>query len=484
MKKRTRFMVAILCIALLLTLPACAQKEETPSVSAQEEALQRYQQTCAIVAQVPDLTVEVEYALSRIVGGETYSEKMTEIATYRGLGTADAVACVKQQVAFGPYETQYAEYYKNGMAWCKTEDSAFRGKMELQDFLNRHIPAILVDASLYAGVDVDKLFGNTAITFSQPEKLESWATDYAGAVLVSATGTVVLDKDGNLTKSTYTAEFTCDKIAYSLQVAASVKPEVAESLDTDLADLPAKCPALTYFDAPRKILQVVGDVYTAQAMSAAYTESVYSAAFSRSRSQTSSFDTYGAGEDFMAQSSYEVINTDYSNTPVTNSEVVIFRSGNCTSSLNGAEPTVREGITAEAMRTYCEDAVLAALFTPNHLKNAELTEEKNQLRIEFTGNTAFGDNLCSSIYSIFNANLDTYAESYTTPTASGYLCIDKATGLPTALGVKLERVHVAGEISYPLTYQLDQTMQFSAAQAYENITGEPEPTPTEPATNP
>lgn len=487
MKKRTRFMVAILCMALLLTLAACTKKEETPSVSAEEEALSRYQQTCAIIAQVPDLTVEVEYALSRIVGGETYSEKMTEIATYRGLGTADAVASAKQQVAFGPYETQYAEYYKNGMAYCKTEDSTFRAEMDLQQFQSRRIPAILVDASLYGAVEVDKLFGNTAITFSQPKKLESWATDYSGAVLVSATGTVVLDKEGNLTKSTYAAEFTCGKITYNLQVTASVKPETAEDLDADLAGLSAKCPALTYFDAPRKILQVVGDVYTAQALSAEYTESVYSAAFSRSRSQTSSFDTYGTDAGFMAQSRYEVINTDYSNTPVTNSEVVIFRGGLCTSSLNGAEPTMREGITAETMRTYCEDAVLAALFTPNHLKNAKLTEKKDQLRIDFAGNTAFGDNLCSSIYSIFNANLDTYAESYTTPTAGGYLCIDKTTGLPTALGITLERVHVAGEISYSLTYQLDQTMQLSSPEAYENITGEPLPsetTPTEPATKP
>ena len=84
----------------------------------------------------------------------------------------------------------------------------------------------------------------------------------------------------------------------------------------------------------------------------------------------------------------------------------------------------------------------------------------------------------SSIYSIFNANLDTYAESYTTPTAGGYLYIDKESGLPVALGIELERVHVSGEVSYPLTYELDQTMQLSSGDAYENITGEPLPEPT------
>ena len=249
-------------------------------------------------------------------------------------------------------------------------------------------------------------------------------------------------------------------------------------MDEDLSTLPKKCPQLSYFDAPRKILQVVGDVYTAQAMSAKYTETVDSVAFARKRSQTSYFDIYGAGKDFMAQSSYEVINTDYSNTPVTNSEVVIFRNNVCTSSLNDADPTIREGITGETMRRFCEDAVLAALFTPNHLEDAKLTKKKDELRIDFTGNTAFSDNLCSSIYSIFNANLDNYAESFTTPIAEGYLCIDKASGLPTALGIQLERVHIAGDVPYSLTYQLDQSMQLSSTKAYENITGEPM---TEPA---
>ena len=475
MKQRTRFMGAILCIALLLT--ACG-KNDTPAISPEEEALQRYKQACENVSQAPDITLEVDYTLSRTVGGEVYTEKMTEMESFRGLHTKDAVASVKQQVTFGSYETQYAEFYRNGTAYCKTDDTTFCAEMDMEQFRSRLVPTVLLSASIYGTVKVDKVFNNTVISFSAPTKLEKWATDYSAAELLSATGTAVLDKDGNLSKSTYIAEFTCEKTKYELQVSVGVKRETAENLDEDLSTLPKKCPQLSYFDAPRKILQVVGDVYTAQAMSAKYTETVDSVAFARKRSQTSYFDIYGAGKDFMAQSSYEVINTDYSNTPVTNSEVVIFRNNVCTSSLNDADPTIREGITGETMRRFCEDAVLAALFTPNHLENAKLTKKKDELRIDFTGNTAFSDNLCSSIYSIFNANLDNYAESFTTPIAEGYLCIDKASGLPTALGIQLERVHIAGDVPYSLTYQLDQSMQLSSAKAYENITGEPM---TEPA---
>ena len=480
MKQRTKFVVAILCIALLLSMVACGKTNDAPTISAEESALQRYRQAVEALAQAPDLTVEAEYACDRIVGGETYTEKMTETSTYRGLGTDSAAASVKQQVAFGPYETQYSRFYRKGIAYCKTEDSTFKTEMKIQEFIGYQTPAILIDAALYNAVKVDKILDSSVITFAEPTALESWATDVSGAKLVSASGTVTLDEGGNIVKSTYVAEFTCGKTTYSLQVSASVKLEAAQTLDDDLSALPKKCPAISYFDAPRKILQVVGDVYTAKAMTAKYTESVYSAAFARSRSQTSTFDIYGVGETFMAKSSYEVVNTDYSNTPVTNSEVVTYRDSICTSVLNGGDPTVREGITEDTMRRFCEDAVLAALFTPNHLKDATVSEKKGQLRIKFTGNTDFADYVCSNIYAIFNANLDTYAESSTPPAAGGYLYINRETGLPVALGINLERQHVSGDVAYALTYELEQTMQLSSTKAYKNITGEKEPTPTQP----
>ena len=344
--------------------------------------------------------------------------------------------------------------------------------MEFAEFQDRQIPAILIDAALYGAVEVSEEDDELQLSFTQPTKLESWASDHDGAILISASGTVVLDEDGALRRSTYEAQYTCGTTTYDLQVKAKVKLEAAQTLEADVSALPSKCTALTYFGAPRKILQVVGDVYTAQALSAKYTESVYSAAFSRSRKQISSFDIWGTGTEFKAQTSYEVTNTDYTNTPVTNTETAVFIDGVCTSTVNGTTEIPREGITAETMRTFCEDAVLAALITPNHLKNAKLTEKDGQLRIDFTGNAAFSDDLCSSIYSIFNANLDTYAESYTTPTAGGYLCIDKDSGLPTALGITLKRVHVKGEISYPLTYKLDQTMQLASQTALQNIIGD------------
>jgi hypothetical protein len=471
MKLRTVFMVAILCVAMLFTATACKKTEQLSPEQIRADALAHYERYCETVKNDSNLTIEVAYNRSRIVGDERYTEQVAETIAYCGLGTEDAAAVVKQQVAFGPYEMQYAEYYFKDTAYCTVEDATFRTSMEFQQFQSRHIPAILIDTSLYGTVEAVKSGDDTIVTFSGPQALEHWATDYDGAALLGATGTITVDKDGNVRNCAYSAQYTCGAVTYELQVSTSVKPEKAQGMEEALSNLPTACPLLSYFDAPRIIEQVKGDVYTAQALSAEYTESVYSEAFDRSRSRNCAFDTCGVDGDFMARCSYKVTNVDYTNTPLTNSEIVVFRDGICTSSVNGAAASVREGIMAETIRQQCKTEVLEALFAQNHLKNAKLTEDKGILRIDFAGNTDFANSVCANIYSVLNANLDAYTDSYTTPVASGYLCIDKATLLPTALGVKLERIHVAGEISYRLTFQLDQTMQLSSTDAYGNITG-------------
>ena len=168
MKQRTRFMGAILCIALLLT--ACG-KNDTPAISPEEEALQRYKQACENVSQAPDITLEVDYTLSRTVGGEVYTEKMTEMESFRGLHTKDAVASVKQQVTFGSYETQYAEFYRNGTAYCKTDDAAFCAEMDMEQFRSRLVPTVLLSASIYGAVKVDRFLTTLLFRFL---RLQSW----------------------------------------------------------------------------------------------------------------------------------------------------------------------------------------------------------------------------------------------------------------------------------------------------------------------
>lgn len=482
MKLRTGIRLLLLCLMLFLVLSGCADEtppETTPPATEPVVELtlqERYTLSCDNLYKVPDLTATVTYTKTRQVNGETYSEKMTSIMSCRDVGTSQVASSVKQDVTFGTYSTKYAEYFKAGRAYCAVSGSYFQNKnMTWKDFTARQLPLGLLNADLYNSVTVEEAQTQMKLLFTGASRLESWACADEDAVLLSASGTALMDAEGNLLQTTYTAQYTLDETVYQVNVTSNISEGAVATLDADLSAIAADCPAIDYFDAPRKILQVVGDVYTSRSMTVKYTENLYSAAYARRRSQTSTFDTYGFGENFMARSMYEVSLLDYSNTAEVNSEVVTFLDGSCVSEINGAEGVLRPNITAQQMREYCEDSILAALFTPNHILNAEVSDNGEFLSIRFTGNEAFADKLCNSIYSMFGANLDHYAESFTTPTASGYLCISKRTGLPTALGISLSRIHVIDGVSCALNYQLDQMMQLSSATSYETITGSPLP---------
>ena len=483
MKRRAGIRLLSLCLMLCLTLSACGDKTpaetEPPATEPVIELTvqEKYMKAREDLYAVPELTATVDFTKTRQVNGETYSEKMTSVMSCKDVGTSQVAASVKQNVTFGNYETEYAEYFKTGSVYCAVSGSYFQAKnMTWRDFSARQLPLGLLDAANYAFITTEEMEnGQIRYSFTEPKVLESWACTEEDAVLVTASGTAIMDAEGNLLQSTYQAQYTIDEVPYQLEVTSVITKEVVDTLDADLNAIVTNCPAITCFDAPRMLLQVVGDVYTSQAMSVKYTESLYSAAYARRRSQTSTFDTYGSGASFIARSMYEVSLLDYSNTADVNSEVVTFLNGSCTSSINGAEAVVRPNITAQQMREYCEDSILAALFTPNYLLNAEITENDEFICIRFTGNDAFAEAMCTSIYNMFGANLDHYAESFTTPTAGGYLCINKHTGLPTAMGIELSRIHVIGGVSCALNYQLDQTMQLSSATAYEAITGNPLP---------
>ena len=482
MKLRTGIRLLLLCLMLFLVLSGCGDEtppETTPPATEPVVELtlqERYTLSCDNLYKVPDLTATVTYTKTRQVNGETYSEKMTSIMSCRDVGTSQVASSVKQDVTFGTYSTEYAEYFKAGRAYCAVSGSYFQNKnMTWKDFTARQLPLGLLNADLYNSVTVEEAETQMKLLFTGASRLESWVCTEEDAVLLSASGTALMDAEGNLLQTTYTAQYSLDETVYQVNVTSNISEGAVATLDTDLSAITADCPAIDYFDAPRKILQVVGDVYTSQSMTVKYTENLYSAAYARRRSQTSTFDTYGSGANFMARSMYEVSLLDYSNTANVNSEVVTFLDGSCVSSINGAEGVLRPNITAQQMREYCEDSILAALFTPNHILNAEVSDNGEFLSIRFTGNEAFAEKLCNSIYSMFGANLDHYAESFTTPTASGYLCISKRTGLPTALGISLSRIHVIDGVSCALNYQLDQMMQLSSATSYETITGSPLP---------
>ena len=69
--------------------------------------------------------------------------------------------------------------------------------------------------------------------------------------------------------------------------------------------------------------------------------------------------------------------------------------------------------------------------------------------------------MMENISQFLQVDLDEKATEKKTVAAGGYLVIDRETGLPTAMGLNMERQHTIDGITYTLTYSLDQTMALS-----------------------
>lgn len=480
MKIWTRFLALTLCVCLLSGLIGCGK--ESPQISVPEteplsdgDVRALYASARQPVDAAANLSMNTQYSQSRCVGAETYTERISATAAYSGLRTGSMEALIREDLTIGTYEAQCTQSYMDGAAYCQVSGCGFTASMSADEFLADQIPAVLLDATLYGSLSCETTEEGTVITFAEASSLEDWAEECTQAELILASGTAALDANGALTATTYHAEYSLSAAVYTLDVSVTVTLPKKQILCIQHPEYSDGCTALTCFRAPRMLLRVVGNVYASQAMTGSTSETLCCEAAAAVRTQLIQIDTYGSGDDFMAKTDYTVSLTDYANHTVSNTKTEIFRDGVYSYTANSSEPGTQSGITPQQMRTYCEDALLAALFTPNYIADAVLTDTGDFYYLTFRGTDAFAEDLYDKVYGILQVDLDSYAASYTTDEASGYLTVNKYTGLPTAMGLYLSRSHVIDKVSYITTYQLDQSLNLSSATAYEAITGAPAP---------
>lgn len=449
------------------TAPTQATTVPVPTLSPAD----RYNIARQEISAANNLAISYTYNQSRSVAGETFTESRLGTASYSARNSAGMEALISEDLTFGSYNTRYYQSYIGGSAYCRVNNCSFRCDMTGDAFYALQIPAVLMDETLYGSVVCEDIDAATRITFENPDYLEWWVTDNEYAELVTAYGSATLDAGGNLVSASYHAEYTISAAAYVLDV--SVQIETPDTLDFS-AQQPVyseNCTVISDLQIPEYLLQVVGDVYTAQAMTASYTDTVYSQAFSMIRTQCSDFNIFGAGSDLMASTVSQVTVRDYTGVSTANSQTISYRNGVYSYSINNGETVTDDTVSAADVRASGEDSILNALFMLDAIAGAELTDTGDFLYISFTGTDDYVNTICSNIYTLFGMNLDTFAQSYSTDSAGGYLTLNKHTGLPTAMGMYVSRTHIIDGVDYVLTYQLDQSVALPSVDAYENITG-------------
>ncbi len=408
-------------------------------------------------------------AQTRQVRGETYSETRTGTANFAGLHTGGMEALILEDVTYGSYNAHFTESYSMGRAHTQVRGTSFVCEIAGEDFLARQIPAALLEEALYQTVEVSE--DHLQYTFSNPTALESWADPSGQAELVIAGGTVTLDAQGRLTSASYHAEYTLGSIPYTLEVTLTMtgSPDFSAR-----PEHPENCPTISDLDIPRYMLATVDGVYSSNSISSEHTESVYLGILPETYTKSGGYYLSGSGDSFASKLTEQTTFTTFTGSRLTTSKTKIYQNGKYLCSLNGDLPYKDDSETPDSIRLFYEDSILSSMVPMQYIQNAQLSDNGDFWVISIESDENYVQYFTDKICALFN--LDTIEfESITTKSAGGYLIINKYTGLPTAMGLSLERTHVTNGISYRIAWQKDQSLTLACPNAYETITGEAAP---------
>jgi hypothetical protein len=453
----------ILMMLLALILAGCGGPEVPETTPAATEPIptvpvrQRYSDAAERVKDAKNLVLDYTISSQRQIGENLFPSKITGKASYSNYRWVNMLAIVEETLELGAYSSAYSETYCEGKANAVVRDGRFQQAMTPKEFTKRQIPAVLLTEELYEKVESVEDGDVTRILFSQPVALEGWV---GNGKLISASGEAVLDGEGNLLESSYTARFQTEKVITELEITVEVK--TPKKLDLSAIHSTHDLPAILLKDmnAPRRLLQTVADVYNARQLDCQIREYIDSEAIPMSYSRTTELSMLGHGEELQAQVSYAVAMTDYRGKVTQRYQQEQFVDGVYTVTIGQEPPVTDDSVTATAMRQYLEDTVLSGLFAMKYLQEVAVQEEDGLIRYTFTGNESFYADLMKQLTAFLKVDLDAQAQSSRTEAIGSYLVIDPETELPVAMGIYLSRSHTIDTIRYKLDYSLEETLSF------------------------
>ena len=424
---------------------------------------EKYARACEEVNAAGNLILSYTIEEIRRTGEDTYTEKVTGKASLSRAGQEDMTALVEESLSYGSYETQYTEVYCDGEAYVQVNDCAFGVHMSAEDFVQRQLPALLLDASLYGQVTETEESGTSTITFLNPSALERWLKVPDGK-LVSAEGKAYLNGLGTLTGMDYQAVYSRNSTQYTYAISVQVLAPTSLDLGAVHPEHFSDVVWLQSMDAPKFLLKTVGSVYSCAGLYCEAKEMVSAEAIPMTYTQESFFTLLETEEDLQAKASYSVSFSDYREQVFQKTQEESYANGILTTIIDGGKPQTSETVTRQQMREYIEDAVLSGLFASKYIADAVVLDESDHYRLEFTGNEAYLADMVANVNAFLQTDLDAGASSVETTAAGGYLTVDKATGLPTSMGLELSRVHTIAAVAYRLDYRLDQTLKLPGSK--------------------
>jgi uncharacterized protein YbaP (TraB family) len=421
----------------------------------------------AVSAIKENVTAIVSVNTELSVGNSKFSGAEKATITYLGLGSDQLCVNVKKDATYGEYTAKISEIYLSGTAYATIWDCKFSQEMTQEDFLSRHLPAVLLDANLYETVTMD----GDVINFADPTALESWLD----GELISASGTATL-KNGILSEVSYTATYTVGSSEQTISLTQTLGPALSNVAPTVNAE---DYIGVESIDAIVLLEQAYGYLNCATDLSVSRNDRILSHAAAYLFNVQTNIHTWGDEKAPMIQIEQDLSDHDYNTGRADSTNILeVFRDGKYTHTQDDARPTTNSSVTLDIMKNYYREMLTEHIVDTEYLQTAKLSAVSGAYLAEFTLTDAFGDatcqNVCSSIFSDPNL-LNNAASDYKNKELTYYLAVDQYTGLPTALGYYYEGVHTIDGQEFPLTQQVDYSIDAASLASYEEITEEPSP---------
>ena len=476
-----RFLAVLLALAMLFAMAGCVEQEAEPTETTtplMEQYTKIYQDACAALDSAGTVSLDVKLTSTMLVEDQQFVTENQQVVTYSGLGTDAVLIQMEENVKYSEDEdaeedatTLYTEIYGDGTVYVTLGDIAsFSGEMSQEESTARYVPVCLFDPALYGDITMETSGDVQSITFAEPTAAEAWAIP-AEAELVEASGVAQITADGAVKSMEYTVSFKYGTAQYTCEVETAPRAEATQ------VALPEDADSYTVLQYPlAAYTTIAAKNLRDKAASAAYHVSQTSVSYAGGIQYSDFGNVYihGTGKDMQVKidDNVQVFSTQGDESY---EYEMLFKDGKFTMTENGGLPTTETGVGEDKVKEAIALIMENSTVSPSFWKDVTATELGGAILLEFTYTEDYGNNMQNATCGTLFQNpgvLNQVASAYENKEVSGYLSVEKYTGLMVGMGIYYEGMHTIQGGEYELSMQLDQSFEIPSYGAYHEITDE------------
>lgn len=486
-----KFACLLLCFVIITSFIGCSNNSDnvpassTATIIPVEEnlALKKFENAASRLNDEKMLKQDIKIKTTKTIGAESFTKSIERTAEYLNKGSDDMFVHINDSTVFESQVIISEEIYSNGKIYYFEEDESdtFVSDMNVDDFISRSIPSVILDAKLYNSVSFDG-DNQSKILFKDATAVEKWlAPEYSK--ISSAQAEAEINSDGNISKFKYIVSYTQGGAKISAEYDISISKSEESISETDIPKY-EDCIKLEDINILKLLIDAYYSMNSATYLTASDYTTLQSQAIGVYYSYNQKMYSYGNVKDYKGKIETEYTYLDSKNN-IQNSSVELFKDGKYTFTKKGESP-VENDVDSEIFLNYIIDNFISHIHHPSIITNPKMTTTDDFYIINYDAKDLGADYEDIASYKISQDYdyIDKYATEYNTTKLNGFIYIDKDTLCPVSVGVDYEGYHIINNQKYLLMMTVDQSINIGNISAYYEITGEylPEEKPEKSAT--